>query len=461
MAKVKVPGSFRDPSGFVFSENGKVYRQVNKSYQQEYDKLMESGLYKELTKNNLLVAHKEIKRPANDKQAYKFIQPERIPFISFPYEWSFSQLKDAALLTLRIQKISMKYGMSLKDASSFNIQFLRGKPVFIDTLSFQVVDKPRPWVAYKQYCQHFLAPLSLMAHVDVSLSKLLRANIDGIPLEVASKLMPKNTRLKFGLLTHVHLHARSQKRHASSANTSVKDRTISETALKGIIDNLLSTTKKLSWKPNSTEWGEYYTFTNYNDKSFTAKKKIIDSYIGKIKPKAVWDLGANNGLFSRIAADKNIPTVAFDIDPIAVEANYIKSKNDKETSILPILMDLTNPSPALGWAHQERESVEQRGPVDMVFSLALIHHLAISNNLPLESIADYLSRLGKSLVIEFVPKGDSQVDILLATREDIFPDYTEEGFEVAFSKHYKIIEKTSIKGSRRTLYLLRSKSTKQ
>ncbi|MEX2014752.1 MAG: hypothetical protein WD885_02350 [Candidatus Saccharimonadales bacterium] len=457
MAGAKNTGSFRDPSGFIFTEAGKLYRQVNLYYKKEYDHLMAGGLYKELTDNGLLISHQEVNHQAVTDESYKIIQPEKIDFISYPYEWSFSQLKDAALLTLEIQKVAMSKGMSLKDASAYNVQFHQGKPIFIDTLSFEIMEKPKPWVAYKQYCQHFLAPLSLMSSTDVKLSELLRSNIDGVPLELASKLLPGRSRLSFGMAAHIHLHAKSQKRHATATKSSIKTRSISQNALHGIISSLNNATKKLSWKPSKTEWGEYYSFTNYNDKSFADKKKIIDKFLDIAKPKNVWDLGANNGLFSRIAADRGIKTVAFDIDPIAVEADYIMVKKNNEEAILPILMDLTNPSPPLGWAHQERESLEQRGPVDMVFSLALIHHLAISNNLPLESVADYFARLGEYLVIEFVPKGDSQVDILLATREDIFPHYTEAGFEKAFKTKYKIIDKTKIKGSKRTLYLMGKK----
>ncbi len=456
MSGVRNTASFRDPSGFVFAENGKIFRQINLSYKNEYDKLMGSGLYKELADKGLLVRHKEVSHSTVGKEAYKVIQPQKIDFISYPYEWSFSQFKDAALLTLEIQKIAMKHGMSLKDASAFNVQFDKGKPVFIDTLSFEIVNS-KPWVAYKQYCQHFLAPLSLMAYTDVALANLLRAKIDGIPLELTAKLLPKHTKLKFGLATHIHLHARSQQKHASSTKGSIETKTISENALKGIVSNLLSTTKKLKWKHDSTEWGEYYTFTNYNDKSFTEKKKIIENYIEKTNPKSVWDLGANNGLFSRIASDKGILTVAFDIDPVAVEANYQQVKRNREEFILPILMDLTNPGPALGWAHKERDSLEQRGPADMVFSLALIHHMAISNNLPLTLVADYFAQLGKYLIIEFVPKGDSQVNILLATRKDIFPNYNEKGFEEAFKTRYNVIQKARIKGSKRTLYLMKKK----
>jgi ribosomal protein L11 methylase PrmA len=457
MAESRHAGSFRDPSGFIFSRDGKLYRQLNNYYKKEYDHLMDSGLYKELANRGWIVTHKEVDVQASAADAYKIIQPQKIDFVSYPYEWSFSQLKDAALLTLNIQQLAMEYGMGLKDASAYNIQFHNGKPVFIDTLSFEILDKPKPWVAYRQYCQHFLAPLALMAQTDIALSKLLRDYIDGIPLELAAKLLPRRSKFSFGTAAHIHVHARSQKRYASSAKKSVKEKTISQNALTGIINSLMNTTKKLNWKPDKTEWGEYYTFTNYNDKSFKNKKKIIDGFIAKTKPKSVWDLGANNGLFSRIASDKGISAVAFDIDPVAVEANYIKAKESDEKNILPILMDLTNPSPSLGWAHAERDSMEQRGPTDMVFALALIHHLAISNNLPLESVAVYFAKLSRYLVIEFVPKGDSQVDRLLATREDIFPDYTETGFEKAFEKSYKILEKAKVGDSKRTLYLMKKK----
>ncbi|HLG91156.1 MAG TPA: hypothetical protein VI336_03315 [Candidatus Saccharimonadales bacterium] len=456
MAIAKDTASFRDPSGFVYSDRGKIFRQVNLYYKSEYDKLMGSGLYDELTSEGLLVKHKEINTEGHPG-AYKVIQPEKVSFISYPYEWCFSQLKDAALLTLKIQKIAMKYGMGLKDASAYNIQFHTGRPVFIDTLSFEIVDKPKPWVAYRQYCQHFLAPLLLMAKRDIGLAKLLRDYIDGIPLDMASDLLKGRSRLSFGVNVHIHMHARLQKRHAGTAKKGVKEKTINQNSLIGIITSLENTTKKIKWQPDKTEWGEYYTFTNYNDKSFNQKKKIIDKFINIAKPKTVWDLGANNGLFSRIASDRGIRTVAFDIDPVAVEANYLHIKEQGETKIRAILMDLTNSSPALGWAHEERQSLEQRGPTDMIFALALVHHLAISNNLPLESVADYFCRLGEYLVIEFVPKGDSQVDKLLATREDIFPNYTEEGFEAAFKTKYSLVDKIKIRGSKRTLYLMKKK----
>lgn len=186
-----LPGSFRDPSGFVFWRDGVIYRQVNAIYKEDYDHLMSSGLYKALVDAGLLIPHEEVgAEPAVSDGAYKIIRPELVTFVSYPYEWSFSQLKDAALTTLRVQHESMDFGMTLKDCSAYNVQFKDGKPVFIDTLSFERYREGTPWAPYRQFCQHFLAPLALMSHRDVRLSQLLRIHVDGVPLDLASSLLP-------------------------------------------------------------------------------------------------------------------------------------------------------------------------------------------------------------------------------------------------------------------------------
>jgi len=203
--------SFRDPSGFVFNKDNQIYRQINKSYQSQYDHLMKSGLYDSLVKRHLLVSHEEINADAViDDKAYKVIRPDQVPYVSYPYEWSFSQLKDAALCTLEVQKLALKHGMVLKDASAYNIQFIKARPVFIDTLSLEFYEQGSPWLAYKQFCQHFIAPLALMAYSDIRLSQLFRIYIDGIPLDLASQLLPTKTWFKYSLLSHIHLHARTQ-----------------------------------------------------------------------------------------------------------------------------------------------------------------------------------------------------------------------------------------------------------
>jgi len=463
----KHDASFRDPSGFLFTRDGILYRQVNKAYAGSYTRLMQSGLYAKLVKAGLLVPHVEADGPAGKERpfppadpdlAHITIRPERVPFISYPYEWSFGQLKDAALATLSIQKRALKAGMSLKDASAYNIQFFQGKPALIDTLSFEEYREGEPWVAYRQFCQHFLAPLALMAYRDVRLSQLLRVYIDGVPLDLASSLLPGRTRWKLGLYTHIHLHARAQKRYAGVAISEARaGRSMSQQAMAGLIESLRDTIRKLEWKPAGTEWADYYEDNNYTDAAFQHKLNLIEDWLGRIQPQMVWDLGANTGLFSRPAAAMGAFAVAFDIDPAAVEQNYRQVKADKETNLLPLVLDLTNPSPAIGWHNQERASLGQRGPADAVLALALIHHLAISNNVPLERVAQFFADLGEWLIIEFVPKNDSQVQRLLRSRADIFPDYTREGFETAFRSHFEIHASSDLRDSERKVYLMRRK----
>ena len=450
--------SFRDPSGFLFQREGSLYRQVNVSYQPDYELLMSSGLYDELTGKGLLVRHEEVDQEALEPSlAYRVIQPDLIKFISYPYEWSFSQLKQAALRTLAIQSRALKKGMTLKDASAYNIQFQDGNAILIDSLSFEAYQEGQPWVAYRQFCQHFLAPLSLMAYRDVRLIQLLRVYLDGIPLDLASRLLPARTRLNFGLSTHIHLHATFQRKYASAGvSVSRQSAKMSRTSLEGLVESLKAVVRGLKWKPSGTEWGGYYDVSaeHYSDEALSHKFEIVGKFIARIDPQTAWDMGANTGVFSRGASQKGIPTVAFDIDPAAVERNFLAIKDNREKRLLPLVLDLTNPSPAIGWNNRERLSLLERGPVDVVLALALIHHLAIANNVPLARLADFFHQAGRWLVIEFVPKEDSQVQVLLASRKDIFPDYTREGFEDAFEEFFDIHEAIPIQNTARVIYLM-------
>jgi 2-polyprenyl-3-methyl-5-hydroxy-6-metoxy-1,4-benzoquinol methylase len=456
--------SFRDPAGYIYkSDNGTILRVISNYGKSDFDALEKSGLYKELTDEGLLVEHKDVSSGYKSKlgaDVYKVIEPEQLPLISYPYEWSYSQYKDAALTTLEVHRRALEKGLSLKDSSAYNIQFFEGKPIFIDTLSFEPYKEGEPWVAYRQFCQHFLAPLALMAYKDVELNKLMSIYIDGVPLGLASKLLPKKAKLKPGILAHIALHARSQAKHESAEKSSVaklKKATISKSRQLSLIQNLANTIKALPMSKKNTEWGEYYTFTNYSKKSFKQKEKMVHDMAKKVKPKTVWDLGANDGSFSRVVATLGAQVASFDIDPNAVEKNYQVVKRNNEANLLPLLLDLTNPSPAIGWSSSERQSFIQRGPADLVMSLALIHHLSISNNVPLPELSKFFAEISKYLIMEFVPKQDSKVQKLLSSRKDIFSSYNEEGFEAAFSEHFKIIDKKKVSGSKRTLYLLRRK----
>lgn len=451
--------SFRDPSGFIFSQDSIIYRQINRSYQNDYDYLIASGLYDKLTELGYLVSHQETNIFPLPPEAYKIIQPQVIPFISYPYEWCFSMLKNSALQVLAIQKIALEYNMSLKDASAFNIQFLKGKPTLIDTLSFEKYQEGKPWIAYRQFIEHFLTPLTLMSMTDVRLNRLSTIFLDGIPVDLTAKLLPFRAKFQPSLLFHIFAHSSSQKKYSKTAVGSKTKQGFSKIAFFGLLDNLKNTIKNLKWEFDYTQWSNYYdeTNNNYHQKSLKQKAEFVEKQLKFIKPKTVWDLGANTGFFSKIAANQKANVISFDNDYGALEKNYLENTKSQLPNILPLFVDLTNPTPALGWSNQERSSLLQRRPADAVLALALIHHLAISNNLPLEYIASLFSQISKFLIIEFVPKTDSQVKILLSNREDIFPNYTKEGFEKAFSKFYQIEKTAFLKESERILYFMKSK----
>jgi ribosomal protein L11 methylase PrmA len=226
---------------------------------------------------------------------------------------------------------------------------------------------------------------------------------------------------------------------------------------RGIIDSLESAVKRLRWKAARSTWSDYYDQTNYSAEALDEKARLVRAFLERVKPANAWDLGANTGRFSRIAADLGIRTVAADVDALAVEHHYQALRSRRDTRVLPLVMDLANPSPAIGWRNNERRAFIERGPVDVALALALIHHLAIANNVPLESSARFFADIARALIIEFVPKSDSQVAPMLATREDIFGDYTREGFEAAFGRVFTIEASERIAGAERTLYLMRAR----
>ena len=460
----RLAASFRDPNGFLYRRDGKLLRQINQSYQSDYRLLKESGLFETLVKGNYLVKHRELGTDAAlSDDAFMVIEPDLIDYISYPYEWCFSQLKDAALLTLKIQQQALAKGMSLKDASAYNVQFHQGKPIFIDTLSFEAYEQG-PWVAYKQFCQHFLAPLALKSVTDRRLGLLLRTNIDGIPLDLASKLLPRRSWFSYSLLAHIHLHARAQAKFADSARDSTasktKRATVSKAQLKAMIDQLIGAIGKLEPKREQTEWGDYYADTNYLDAAMSHKVALVEQFTQRIQRDnlKVIDMGANNGQFSRVVSSYAKLVVAQDIDEIAVEKNYLQCRSEKNHTLLPLVQDLTNPSPAIGWANTERLAITQRGKVDLILALALIHHIAITNNVPLDQVAQFFQKQCEYLIIEFVPKADSQVRRMLSTREDIFAGYDKASFEQVFSDYFEIIVSEPVQQTERTLYLLRAKA---
>lgn len=456
MYDARLAASFRDPSGFVFRDRNVLLRQINIGYLPHFRLLQDSGLYDSLVRDGLLIPHQELDAsPWASNGAAAIIQPELVPFVSYPYEWSFGQLKAAALATLEIHRRALQHGMALKDATAYNIQWHKGKPTLIDTLSFETYEEGAPWIAYRQFCEHFLAPLVLMSMVDIRLGRLMRDYIDGIPLDLAASLAPGRTKFSPGLAIHLHAHARAQVANASKTDAKQGSAKIAKNSMLGLIDNLHGTIEKLDWKAEGTVWSDYYSATNYTESSFVEKKRLVGEFIDSIEPKplSLWDLGANTGEFTSIAAEKGIHSIAWDIDPGAVERGYRAHGNNPH--LIPLLQDLTNPSPGIGWANRERDSLADRGPAGAIMALALVHHLAIGNNVPLAEVAKYFAALSEWVIVEFVPKSDSQVQRLLATRKDIYDQYTSAGFEEAFASYFSTVKSQPISGSERTLYLFR------
>jgi SAM-dependent methyltransferase len=458
------PGSYRDPSGFVYRRGGRLLRQVNATFATEWDALVSSGLLADLQDGGLLIGHEiaDHSLAAEPSRAHAVIAPEPLAFVSYPYEWTFGELRDAALLTLEVEARVRAAGFTLKDASAYNVQFRGGRPILIDTLSFERAVAGRPWMAYRQFCQHFLAPLALMAYRDARLGLLLREFVDGLPLDLASRLLPARTRLRFGLLSHLHLHARADRKYdratrlaGGSADGSRPTPTMSELRRAALNDSLRSAVTKLRWQPVGTEWADYAENTSYGAEAAAAKDRAVDAILRSSKARRVWDLGANTGRFSRIAAALDKEVVAFDIDPGAAERHYQQVRSDRTERVLPLVMDIANPSPGLGWANVERSGLLERASADVVMALALVHHLAISRNVPLPAIAELFAGLAPEAIVEFVPKADPMVQFLLSSREDVFADYTLEGFRAAMASAFDTLSELPLDDSPRIMFHLR------
>jgi len=455
-ANGRILSSYRDPSGHVFFENNQLFRRINKCYLNTYYQARDSGLLQELVQKHLLIGHDDVEEHNGD-DSHIIIRPKMVPFISYPYEWCFSQMKDAALVTLEIQRIAVSYGFSLKDAHGFNIQFDGGLPLLIDTLSFEHWDNT-PWEAYRQFCEAFLIPLALMRYQSPYLNALLAKFLNGIPLEIGSKLLPFRSKLSIWLLLHIHLHA-GRKNAIEGKGNACKElirpqKNFNMKSMQGLCMSLTKAVQALKCPNVDSIWDTYYQSNICSKEALEMKVQFIREIVEKKCPPVVWDLGCNTGKFSILAAKNSGIVVAIDGDMARIERLYQQCKEEKIRNIYPLQMDLTNPSSAIGWELKERMSLFERGGCDLALALALIHHLCISANVPLDYVARFLARVSKQLIIEFVPKNDPQVKILLSSRKDIFSNYNIDAFELAFKTYFRIIQSEQIPGSDRTIYYM-------
>ena len=444
------PASFKDPSGFIFQAEDVIYRQVNKSHAAAYDKLISSGLYQQLASRKQLISHQEI--PDNITQSpewYKTLRPAAVPFISYPYEWSFDQLRDAALLTLHIQQTALNHGMTLKDATPFNIQFIEGRPVFIDTLSFDIYDHTKPWVAYRQFCQCFLFPLYLEHYLKKDVQKILSVYIEGIPVDVTARLLPWKSNLNLGVWLHVYLQNTVQRNRKEGGNTVQ----FQKKKLLDLISHLESILQRFpEERTYKTTWNNYYEGTILSQEYLQQKEKIVRQYCEARTIHRALDIGANDGYFSKILAASGVQVIATDIDGQCINRLYHEVRKKNIPNILPLVLDVSNPSPAIGFYNKERAAFFDRIQTDLVLALALVHHLVIGKNIPLQMLAAWLNDIAPRLIIEFVPKEDEKVKQMLSSRNDVFDTYDQQHFELYFSAYFHILAKEKIGNTHRILY---------
>ena len=450
--------SFRDPSGYMFEQDGTLLRAVNPIYFSQYHSLRDSGFYKKLMDNGLLIPHEEV----SADETRIVLKPERIAFFSYPYEWSFGQYKHAALHTLKLQKYCLQNGWTLKDATAFNITFHKGAPVFVDTLSFDPYTEGEPWRAYKQFLMHFLAPLVLAKYHGNDMLKSLQQYIDGVPLQKVAKMLPFRTRFSPVLYTNIFLTAKYDAKYSSDEGGSEKKISITRKQQEKILDALYNYIKDLELD-EKTQWKDYYAITNYDAEAFEYKKQLVKKWYASINASKAVDLGGNDGTFSRVLKDDASELLVTDIDPNAVNQNYSQVLKNKEKNLLPLVSDLLNPSPGIGFNNRERSPLQHRikeGGYDVALALALIHHISLTGNVPFTMSAEMFASLTPYLIIEFPDREDSWVSFLLKSKREFaghFDYYNKANFEQEYASFYDIVEKQQIPGTHRTMYLLKRK----
>ena len=457
-------GSFRDPGGFIFTRSGRVFRAITRHSLDDWRAFAGSPLFAELQRHRLLIPT----RPAAAEPGLfpeglaadaEVVEHERVPFVSYPYEWSFEMLKDAALLHLDLLERCLPHDFILKDATPFNVQFIGRDPIFIDVLSFTRVRPGEPWAGYNQFCKMFLYPLMLSAYKQVPFQSWLRSELEGLDPIAFSRLLSARDLVRPGVFTHVALHAWLQKRMAA-ARTSVRRQIrgagFSKDAVAANVRGVRRLLRRLRPHDEKSVWADYARTCSYSDAATQQKEEFVRRAVVAERRRLVWDLGCNVGRFSRLAAEHADSVVAMDADPVSVDLLYRSlRKEGKPRNILPLVVNLANPSPDQGWRGLERRALPARGRPDLTLCLALVHHMAISANVPVESFLAWLGSLGTSLVIEFVGKEDPMVQQLLLNKDDTYDDYNRACFESSLKKFFQVqssLELPAVAGGARILY---------
>jgi hypothetical protein len=460
---VAEPGSFRDPAGGVVLQRGRVFRYLVGTAGDDLLTLLDQPWFRELVSAGDVIDSRPVTRAeapaiyAMNAGVVTVVEHPRVGFVSYPYEWPFEMLRAAALLQLELTTRAFEHGYMVKDATPYNIQYVGGRPVFIDVPSFERYTPGEGWRAYSQFCRLFLNPLYLQAYGAIAFQPWLRSSLEGLDTDLVRRLLPLRAKLRKSVFIDVVLHSVLNHRFANDerALNSLATRTIPDNVLRGMLGRMANTIERIRVPKRDSTWVAYETTkSHYSDAADSFRGAFVRKTLQEARPSAVWDLGCNTGQFSAIAAEIAEQVVSIDSDEASVDVLYGRSR-DSHPNILPLVMDLGNPSPDQGWAQTERRGFSQRGTADWALCLALIHHLSISGNVPFSRFADWLASFARSAIVEFVPKSDPMVKRLLMTRKDVYDQYTQLHFEAAIARHFTIVERAPVPDCERVLYTVR------
>jgi len=429
----------------------------------DFEHLRDSGLLDELVRKGALLPVFDVDSMSARQLATALppgallVRQLALPFVSYPYEWPFGMLQAAALLHLDLIESALDHDLMVKDASAYNIQFDGTHPVFIDLGSFERYAVGRPWRGYAQFCNLFLNPLLIDALAQFHFQPWLRSSLEGIPADVTGRMLPIRAKVRRGVFLNVVLQALlgSRFRSATPAELGVTPNVKKRSIIKNV-RHLRELVSSLRVSRTLSSWTDYEDTNSYSAEARSRKSAFVDAAVASARPAVVWDIGSNQGEYAFIAARHAKTVVAIDADAGVVERLYQRAR-DANACVLPLVMDLRNPSPDQGWDQRERGGLASRGPADIVLALAIVHHLRLGGNVPLRLLVRWLARIGRSCVVEFVPKSDPQVRRLLAWRDDVYDDYDESGFEAALSESFAIEEKCRLPDSGRVLYSARAR----
>ncbi len=451
-------GSFRDRSARVFTSGEQVYRALSNEAYANWQQVSKQPFFLQRSLAGQIVGSEEL----SSDERQKFLLPgnvaavlrhERIPFISYPYEWSFAMLRQAALVHLELLTDAVSSGLILKDASPYNVQFRGSQPVFIDLGSFTPLVPGEPWLAYRQFCEMMLFPLLLQAYRGVDFQTILRSQLEGIPARQFIQWMRWSDLFRPGVFTNGWLQSVLESKTQAAPGSTVSDLQKSGFNLQMIermLKNLKRIIERLKWVPRQTQWTSYNDTLSHVADDSPAKSEFVHNICRTKQRRLVWDLGCNDGRYSKIASQQASTVIAMDQDHACVD-HLFNSSFESRSNILPLCIDLANTSPAQGWRGHERKRLEDRGRPDLVICLGIIHHMVLAANIPLPDVVDWLASLGGELILEFPSKQDAMVRALLRNKHDQYEDYSLEHLESELQKHFRIQQRQSLPSGERTL----------